>query len=373
MTSVHKTGRRAEMSRVETTGAGRADLQSQSAAPHFPSQSCAFSVGLATLLRLTIFLTVFLSSSGLAQAPIKVEWKGGRLSVSAEKAPLSQILRQVARQTGMEAVGLDKLQQQVSVHLSDVSLSQGLQNLLAHVEYAITEDGSRPEGPRRVRLVVFGERTTSHLDVAAIEGGTKLKNAPAANKAVIQASLMTAKELAAKGDDQEKRLTALHAAAARGDLEALRQAILDPDQTVQATGFEILAEKDLQGAVEALVSATKSDQPASRLQALQLLDQTDEADEETILTTLRDALGDKDGAVKEYAVTALAGRGGPEVMGYLRKALQDPDPSVRIAVLENVAQKDEGLPLLQEALSDPDESVRTSAALWLKQANSAAK
>ena len=74
--------------------------------------------------------------------------------------------------------------------------------------------------------------------------------------------------------------------------------------------------------------------------------------------------------IKGYAIQALAERGDPEAMRSLRQALRDPDPSVRMMVVENVILKEEGLPLPQEALSDEDEAVRSAAAFWLEQASS---
>jgi hypothetical protein len=65
-----------------------------------------------------------------AQARLMVEWKGGRLSVSAERAPLAQVLREVARRTGVEIQGIDGLQESVSVRFSDLPLRVGLEKLI---------------------------------------------------------------------------------------------------------------------------------------------------------------------------------------------------------------------------------------------------
>jgi HEAT repeat protein len=80
------------------------------------------------------------------------------------------------------------------------------------------------------------------------------------------------------------------------------------------------------------------------------------------------ALSDSDMAVRGYAIQALARRGGPQAMSYLRDALRDPDPSVRLMVVEDVIGAPDGLPLLQEASSDSEESVRSSALRGLKEA-----
>ena len=51
----------------------------------------------------------------------------------------------------------------------------------------------------------------------------------------------------------------------------------------------------------------------------------------------------------------------------MRQAFADPDPAVRLMVIESLAQSGEGTDLLHEALTDPDESVNTAAAQMLKE------
>jgi len=72
-------------------------------------------------------------------------------------------------------------------------------------------------------------------------------------------------------------------------------------------------------------------------------------------------------AVKRDAIQALAERGGIEVWGLLRETLRDPDPAVRMAVLESVGPLASGPQLLQEALADADTDVRAIATFWLEQ------
>lgn len=172
----------------------------------------------------------------------------------------------------------------------------------------------------------------------------------------------------AREETQVKRLRAVQHAAAGDDDETLRKALLDPDPMVQGDALQALATRDSGGAVEVLLGALKSGDSAARLQALQSLDQSGMADQGTVLSALHDALSDVDIAVKGYAIQALAQRGGPQAMGYLRDALRDSDPSVRLMVVDSVIGTPDGLPLLQEASSDSEESVRSSASRGLKEA-----
>jgi hypothetical protein len=170
---------------------------------------------------------------------------------------------------------------------------------------------------------------------------------------------------------QQEELATIGAAAATGDQAALRNALLSPDRTVATVAFQNLTELDPALAEEAIAGAAKSDQPMTRLKALQLLDQASEADEGIVLSGLRDALGDQDPGVKVYAVQALAARGVPESIDYLRQAFPDLDLKLKMMVIEAVAHNEEGLPLLQDATADADESVRSAASSWLAQANAA--
>ncbi len=319
-------------------------------------------------------LILALVSAGFAQAPIKVTWEADRLTVIAEGAPLSQILKEVARQTGMELRGL-RVQKPVSVHLVNVPLSEGLENLLCDVNYAIMERPSHPGGPRRACLVVFGQRVTPEPHGIATRKANKTntnepiepENESAFQEEVIPDDVAAIEGEAQAGEDnQPKKIAAVLNAAARQDQQALRKAVLDPDAMVQGMALEALAREDRQGAIDTLLSAAKSDQPDQRLEALQRLGESRLADPATLLPLFREAVDDPDPAIKSYAIQALAALGGAEAMGYLRQALRDQDPSIRLMIIEQVSPKDDGLGLLQDALSDPDESVRTFAASKLQ-------
>ncbi len=326
------------------------------------------SLSLIPLL-LAVLFTFFLSpSAAFAQAPVKVDWREGRLSVAADKASLSQVLLEVARHTDMEIRGADELQEQVSVHFSSVSLFEALKNLLAGVNYAITEDASGPGGARRAHLVIFGLRQ----GVAAQPTTATLVGREPERRPTAEVTPRGGLETPAVRTEQEKRAAALRAALEAKDRDALRDAVLDPDSTIQAAAYRALAKLDPQAAVSALVAAAKPDRPdpLARLQALQLLARNKSADGETVLAGLRDALGDKDKATKEFAIQALVKHGGPQAMGYLQQALRDQDPSIRQMVIQSVAHKEGGFVLLEEALTDPDESVRSSASMLLKQLGS---
>ncbi len=309
------------------------------------------------------------ASSARAESAIKVDWNKGRLSVAAENAELSQILREVAKQTGVKIRGSQDIGQRVSMHFSDVSLEKGLKALLDSGDYAVLGDISSPEKARTAQVVVFGWLAPPDSNrTAASSGGAS--GVPKPRAALVHGKPSSGEDEATQ---QEKALAAVEAAAAKGDLDALSKAVQSSDPAVQAQGFEELSKLNPQAAMDALSNVLKSDQPAQRLQALQLLDQSDQADNDTVVSVMSQALNADDASLKDYAIQALARRGGSQEMDLLRQALGDPDPAVRLMVLESVGQEPDALPLLQQALSDSDPSVSAAASQLLKAVSQASQ
>jgi hypothetical protein len=239
------------------------------------------------------------------------------LSVHAEAAPLSEVLLEVSTQTGIEFLGLDKLQKQISVHFSNVPLGAGLQMLLVPVDYTIIGD---PCCPRTMRVVVF-ERRVLPTRIQAVGEPTKL------------------------GD---KGLAGADASGAQGN-EAVPQ---KEDANFPAEESAGLGEHDDQTAVE------QADNAVADLQAI-------DPDDPANLPVFRQALSDKVPIVKEAAIQALAGQGGPAALDLLREAFHDSDPALKLMVIENIGSIPEAFPFLREASQDADASVREAAQRWL--------
>ncbi len=309
------------------------------------------------------------ASPSRADSLIKVEWNKARLSVSAENADLSQVLHEVAQRTGIKIRGSQGKGQRVSIHLSDVTLEKGLKALLDGVDYAVLGDVSSPEKARGAQVVVFDRLAVaaSNPDRTAV---TNTGSGGGPNVALTRGR--RGSEEGGSGQ-QDKALTAVEAAAAKGDLETLSKAVQSSDPAVQAQAFDELSKLNPPAALDALSNALKSDEPTLRLQALQLLDQSEEADNDTVVSAMSQALNADDTSIKDYAIQALARRGGSQEMDLLRQALGDPDPAVRLMVVETVGQVPEALPLLQQALTDSDPSVSAAASQLLKAASQASQ
>jgi HEAT repeat protein len=162
-------------------------------------------------------------------------------------------------------------------------------------------------------------------------------------------------------------LAAIQAAAASEDREALTKYMQDANAAVQAAAFDALAAQDNPAAVENLAAEIKDDSQPVRLQALQLLTESPQADEQIVMTVLIDALNGADASFSGYAAKALAERGTPQAMDALSERLNSSDTSTRLTVLQSVAGTEAGLTLLRSALSDTNEAVRSAAAALLQQ------
>jgi hypothetical protein len=108
--------------------------------------------------------------------------------------------------------------------------------------------------------------------------------------------------------DQQTRLTAIDEAAGVGNLAVLRQYLQDTDVSVQAAAFTALLANDEHSAIRDLLAIIRDTKHLARLQALQLVDSSPQVNDQTVRAALRDALGDQDPSLRQYALEALAVR-----------------------------------------------------------------
>jgi len=310
-----------------------------------------------------VFALSVLVSPASAQPPLVVEWKAQRLSVSAERAPLAQVLQEVARQTGIEVDGLQGLQQRVSVRFANLPLRDGLAKLLAHQDYAMLGDPSSAQGGEPVTLVILGRPASSAV---AEEQRTETDGARTVDQVALSGAAPTAPESAPLAEqDPAERAAAVYALANEGDLDAVRKALLDPDPGVQAIALQALAERDPREAARMAVDASRSDDLSRRLTGLFALGQLDDS---IAVPALEHALADADEGVREYAVQSLRGQSSPEATSVLSRALQDPSPAIRMLALEALAYRGgDGRAYLRSAMQSQDSLLRARAAQLLQQ------
>jgi hypothetical protein len=301
------------------------------------------------VIAILLFVPLFVVSSTRAQAPFTVDWQEERLSVTAEKVPLAQILHEVARLTGVEIRGLEELQEKVSVRFANLSLREGLQKLLAQVNYFLLEKTVPRGGTQPTLVLVSGRQTPSSSEALGSKEGAKPEG----------------ESVAQDLEDLEKRLAALDAFAEQGNEEALRQAAADPNQAIQAAAFALLARQNPAAATTLAAAAARGLDFARRLTGLQVLGQLDNP---LAVQTLGEALADEDVGVRKYAIQSLEGQTTSDATRLLSHALKDQDPSIRVLALQALAAKGvEGREALESALNTRDPLVRSHAAELLQQ------
>ncbi|HEV3254729.1 MAG TPA: hypothetical protein VG033_09990 [Candidatus Acidoferrales bacterium] len=88
-------------------------------------------------------------------ANFHVEYRAGRLSVHAVDAPLRRVVAEVARQSGIQIIGMENVRGRVSVDFSNEPLGPALTSLLIEVDYAISGDLAQPQGIAHATLLVM--------------------------------------------------------------------------------------------------------------------------------------------------------------------------------------------------------------------------
>ncbi len=251
-------------------------------------------------------------------------------------------MNEVERQTGIEITVKGLFRGELTEEFETSNLKEGLRRLFrgADVILFYADDASAEEPKAVVRAWLFPKDAAS---------GRRWPSGAAASE----------DQTAAEGDDTAERHRA----------EALEKALVESDVEGQTRALKLLAEREGPRVVDRLLRMISSGDPMTRLQALSVLPQSP-ADKTTVLSALGTALADRHRAVKEYAIEALASQGGSQAMAYLQQAFRDPDPRVRMIILENVAQHDPAHALLREGLSDGDHAVRELAGLLLSQLGS---
>jgi hypothetical protein len=273
-------------------------------------------------------------SQPMAPPAMKVEFAGGKLSVSADRTPLSQVLREVGQRTGLEIRGVQDASGVVSVQFSNATVAQGMQELLGGINYAVIGSLASAQEIRDARVVILSATSTDNIDV-----GTPLDAA--------RRRPQTA------GSPQS--------AVAQSVRNRWRAELMSADPAQQDRGFAEINKLDPKEAFDALEDVIASGDGAARLRALQFMDQDSSLDPNQVLDALRDVLNDQDSTLRDYAIQALGRQSSPEALDALKQQFEGADASTRLSILEAVSQRSDARSLIQQAANDPDQGVRTMA------------
>jgi hypothetical protein len=261
---------------------------------------------------------------------LKVDFVGGKLSVTADRMPLSQVLREVGQRTGLEMRGVQDASGVVSVQFSGETVAQGVQELLGGINYAVIGSLASTKDIQEARVVVLSATSTDDLDVGGPLNAARKKPANPAGSAAAQAARW------------------------RADL-------MSADPAAQDRGFAEINKLDPKQAFDALEDVITNGDGVARLRALQFMDQDGSLDPNQVVGALRDALNDQDSTLRDYAIEALGRQSSPEALDALRQQFEGGDTATRLSILEAISQRSDAQSLIQQAANDPDQGVRTMA------------
>jgi hypothetical protein len=255
---------------------------------------------------------------------LKVDYAGAKLSVTADHVPLSQVLQEIGKKTGLQVHGLGEAGKTVAVQFSGITVAQAVQGLLGGTNYVVFGSLATPVSVRSARVVILNAAAG-----AAIDMGTEAETG--------------------------------RTAAAQAKHNTWRAQLLSTNPAEQDAGFREVIKLGPKEAYDALTDVIANGDGIARLRALQFMDQDSQIDQSLVMGSLHDALSDQDSVLRDYAVQALGRHPGADSLDLLRQVYGDGDSTVRLNVIEAISQRTDAHTLLQQAATDPDQAVSSLA------------
>ena len=304
-----------------------------------------------------------------AQLARGIQFADDSLTVKVTDMPLTKLLQEIARQSGLTLVLPGSLQDRISVEFHQLPLKEGLRRILRHQNFALEYAEQAPEqgqstAPRPTKLWILSRGDAGHPGQPS---AGEHPRAPSSRRDEVEDSPVL--EEALLSDDAGEREEAVKALGASGGPEAvgpLSLALADEDEDVREAAIAALADLGGEAAAEALAAALEDQDRRLRNRAVEALQ---DIGGEAAAEALGTALHDEDGRVRQAAVEALEEIGGEAAAQTLAIALRDQDASLREAAVEALGEigGQSAMLLVRQALADPDESVRDTAADTLEQ------
>lgn len=286
-------------------------------------------------------LVVLFSSIALAQRPFDVKWVNERLSVRASGAPLADVIGEVARLTGAEVTGVDKLSGQISIDLADSTPKEALSKILAGVNYVVQE---RPAANGSVAPQLFVTVYSMAGNVGPADGLSGPLEIPTliARVADEAADVEETREVEEEDDPD-------------GVADEIREDKLEAAQLANDGAF------GPEATVGSLIKLMDNYNDEIRIEALKALASRPM---QAALAPLLEALGDEVWEVRTIAVEALgraSDRASLQAVGNVLRKSDDDD--ARLDALRVLAQRGDAAaaPYLKAVLKDSDSFIRETA------------
>lgn len=204
---------------------------------------------MVSLLSIMFFIfLVFLQPAHAAEdLPYKVRWDGGRLSVASKDTPLSDVLKKITSETGMEITGIEDVHELITVNFSGLTLPEGIKRLMANNYIIIYGGGDSP-----TRLYIIGWQTAINNKERALPAGL-IEN--------IRSEDFDTRRMALESIGKYKS----HA------VEILRDAINEDNTEIRYTAFQSLAQIDSTEALNAIRGCLSHHEPEVRIMAIETM------------------------------------------------------------------------------------------------------
>ncbi len=279
---------------------------------------------------------------------ISVEWRAQRLDVSANNAPLTDVLLSIAEKTSLEIHGIEYLKGNIQANVKQQPLPIALKELLQRANYLLQES--------------HGFKNT-HPVLTVLSFNTSNLNQEPDKSAQVDSD--QAFKVPASAGYVPEQYRKLYEYAEKGNIKALKQVIETGETAAQEIATKLLAQKDPALASELAVETAKSSDSNRRLSAVQSLSEFDNAQ---AAKALAEALNDPDLGVRNAAVMGLNNQTSNNAATYLTQALQDEDASIRLLALDLLAEKGtDGIAGINEAMASNDPQLREHAQELLQQ------
>ena len=283
-------------------------------------------------------------SSAEAQVRFTVNWADDRLSVRAVDAPLSDIVGDVARLTGLKVVGQDKLQGRLTVDFADLTMVDALKALLTDVNYFVQQEPEVDKG--RVGLVLR-VHSMARTDAVPVSANPPLQ-VPALDELIESEDeeLADEKEEAAEDPELEEEnkqnlraaqdLVLSGAFGSATTVAALERYMQSENTEIRLEALKALSQRPIAISLTHLLEALTDDAIPVRRVAIEALGRA--RDPESLLKVGLMLEQDPDISMRQNALRVLALRADPSSTLHLQKATNDEDPIIREAATQLLAE-----------------------------------
>lgn len=292
-------------------------------------------------------LSILLSGApAMAQQTFEVQWANERLTVRAADAPQGDVLAEVARVTGIEVVGSEKITGRLTVDVTQAPLDDGLAKVLDGVNYVLLErPASASSGGRRWVLRVHSlagaapaaGMYTGPIHVPALDALAAAEAEEAEDFAEIDEDDPDADEDARAERVQAAKLTSQGAFGPKSPVAALlKHSENYYNDFIRLAAIKALGDRTGPEVVLRLVKALGDEALPVRNAAVDSLGRLTDPDSLRIVGQVLETNSDRDVRVAALRVVAL--RASPDSIPHLTAVLKDPDTSIRDAAGQLLAE-----------------------------------